>query len=96
MQYCCTSTITGDCSALSNPVNGMVQMTGDIQGSMATYSCNNGFTLMGQNTRMCDNKMWTGNPPVCQGICQDISRYSVMIIVFSRAHIKFVKTFMCL
>ena len=88
--YCCIPTVTGDCSALFNPVNGMVQMSGDIQGSMATYSCNNGFTLLGQNTRRCNNKMWSGNPPVCQGIylyVKILGKYSAMINIFLNAHV---------
>ena len=42
-------------------------------GTVATYVCDIGFSLLGAATRTCDgdgsspNGMWTGNDPSCNG-----------------------------
>ena len=37
-------------------------------GSVATYTCNSGFVLEGEMTRVCQsNGIWRNSPPVCQG-----------------------------
>ena len=44
-------------------------------GSVATYSCNTGFALVGQTTRVCEDTnggtmttgTWSGRAPTCQG-----------------------------
>ena len=57
---------SGDCPDLSAPANGSVSMSGIIVGSTATYSCNAGFTLVGDTVRTCEDDMWTGTEPNCQ------------------------------
>ena len=57
-----------DCGALINPANGLVSHTGTTFGQTATYSCNTGYNLVGDNTRTCQaTRMWTGSVPTCQG-----------------------------
>ena len=44
-------------------------------GSVATFSCNSGFVLVGQTTRVCEDKnggtvttgTWSGSEPICEG-----------------------------
>jgi len=57
-----------DCGSLANPKNGRVELTGTTFGSTATYSCQNGFILVGSSTRTCQiNGLWSGRAPVCSG-----------------------------
>ena len=61
-----------DCPALANPTNGLVSVDDEtnIEGTTATYSCNNGFDLMGNEMRTCQNVggsgAWSGSDPTCQ------------------------------
>ena len=59
-----------DCSTLTNPANGQVSHTaGTTFGQTATYSCDTGYILVGNNTRTCQaGGAWSGNEPICQGM----------------------------
>ena len=59
-----------DCSALTNPANGQVsQAAGTTFGETATYSCNTGYNLVGDNTRTCQaTGEWSGSEPACQSM----------------------------
>ena len=38
--------------------------------SIATYSCREGYTLSGDDTRMCvGSGEWSGEAPLCEGVC---------------------------
>lgn len=55
------------CSLLEDPVNGHVSITGTDAGSTATYTCNDGYLLIGITTRVCQTDgTWTGQQPSCQ------------------------------
>ena len=67
------------CSALSDLGNGTVRIVPDSNtqrfsfGSVATYSCNTWFGLVGQTTRVCEDTnggtvttgTWSGSAPTC-------------------------------
>ena len=58
------------CTDLNDPDFGSVSVTGLILGSVATYMCNPGYTLVGNMTRDCvqvDNSRanWSDKAPVC-------------------------------
>ena len=57
-----------DCGSLNNPANGQVSHTaGTTEGQNATYSCNTGYNLMGDNTRTCQaTGEWSGSEPTCE------------------------------
>ena len=59
-----------DCGNLTDPVNGQVNHTaGTTVGQTATYSCNTGYSLVGDNTRTCQAiGNWSGSTPTCQGM----------------------------
>ena len=58
-----------DCNALPDPTNGQVSITGTTFGETATYSCNTGYNLVGDNTRTCQaDGMWSGSEPTCQSM----------------------------
>ena len=54
------------CGPLSNPANGAVSYSTTTYGSTATYSCDTGYTLVGDATRTCQaDGTWSGSEPVC-------------------------------
>ena len=56
-----------DCGRLFDPRNGDVSFKTTTFNSRAAYSCNNGFLLVGQTTRVCQrNGEWSGKAPVCK------------------------------
>lgn len=56
-----------ECGVLQDPKNGIVKFAGTSVGSRATYTCNKGFTLMGQSSRICQsNGEWSGREPTCE------------------------------
>ena len=72
--YCdCVSVVniiplrTVDCGDLPDPNNGQVSLNGTAVGSIATYTCDAGYNLIGNVQRMCQgNGSWSGDEPVCQ------------------------------
>ena len=55
-----------DCGDLEDPANGEVSVSGTTVNSVATYSCNTGYTLTGDNMRMClETGLWSGSEPSC-------------------------------
>ena len=49
------------------PENGQLDLEGITEASTATYSCNIGFTLNGDQTRTCGSDgSWSGSEPSCQ------------------------------
>ena len=70
------------CSALSSPVNGAVQMDDPMYSSTASYSCDQGFGLQGDATRTCQaDGTWSGVTPQCRSELTLFS-YSVVYITF--------------
>ena len=55
------------CPPLDAPGNGTVVWTGLTPGSIATYSCNDGYALIGVKTRECQSdESWSDVPPTCE------------------------------
>ncbi|XP_062518244.1 CUB and sushi domain-containing protein 2-like [Corticium candelabrum] len=57
----CIKTQVKECLRLSRPLNGAVQVSGNV----ARYTCNQGFALQGSATRTCRDGVWGGSAPVC-------------------------------
>ena len=59
-----------DCGSLPDPANGQVDHTaGTSLGQTAQYSCNTGYSLVGDGTRTCQaTGSWSGSAPTCQGM----------------------------
>lgn len=54
------------CPVLTAPINGDVDVPSREVDSTATYSCDDGFSLSGLETRAClSNGRWFGIPPIC-------------------------------
>ena len=57
----------GSCSRLSPPKYGRVSVTTRDVGGRATYTCSNGFRMVGSSTRTClSDGSWSGSEPVCE------------------------------
>ena len=55
-----------DCGPLGHPENGRVSLSGTTYNSVATYSCDSGYGLIGNNTRTClGTGNWSGRKPTC-------------------------------
>ena len=58
-----------ECGRLPNPPSGQVSLTGIDLGSVATYTCNDGYSLEegGDATRTCGSEgVWSGREPTCR------------------------------
>ena len=53
------------CDKLPDPTNGVVTWNDLTEGSVATYHCDNGYELIGDDTRRCVDGEWTGQEPTC-------------------------------
>ena len=54
-----------DCGSLSNPENGQVMFSSTVEGSTATYVCDEGFDLIGNDRQCLSTGSWSGPEPVC-------------------------------
>ena len=55
------------CPDLTAPENGRVTVNGCRTGDRAEYSCDEGYELVGDQTRECmSNSQWSGQTPSCQ------------------------------
>jgi CUB/sushi domain-containing protein len=57
-----------DCGTVAAILNGAFQYTPNtLYQGLAEFSCNTGYTLVGDATRTCqDTGVWSGANPVCQ------------------------------
>ncbi|CAI8052865.1 CUB and sushi domain-containing protein 3 [Geodia barretti] len=56
-----------ECPTLNDPDNGNLKLSGNNFGQTAEYTCNTGFSLIGESILMCGaDGQWIGNPPVCE------------------------------
>ena len=61
------------CSSLGAFANGQITYSTDTTsphdfGTVATFTCNTGFSLSGDSTRICGSGgVWSGSSPVCIG-----------------------------
>ena len=55
------------CGSLDSPENGLLAISNITFGSIANYSCSEGYAIMGNEMRTCqENGSWSGEEPVCQ------------------------------
>ena len=82
--YACTG-----CERLPDINNGQVDLSGRTLGSTATYTCNQGFVLVGSSTRICQsNGQWSGSEPSC-GRSQTIHDWGIAYLGLLNLWVKF-------
>lgn len=55
------------CGPLGDPQNGAVTVTSSTFGSVAIYSCDAGFQLVGATQRTCQaDGFWSSSEPLCR------------------------------
>lgn len=56
-----------DCGSLPAPINGnLTAVPATTFESIAVYTCNSGFNIIGQATRTCQaDGIWSGSEPMC-------------------------------
>ena len=81
------------CSQLPAPDNGAVV----INNSVATYTCNAGFTLIGATTQHCSGGVWSDTPPTCGSVhCGEIQAINNGKFLYSNGTaVNSVATFSC-
>ena len=64
---CCQCTaLVVDCGNLTSPLQGYVSIAESTFGSIANYSCFEGYELDGNVTRTClESGNWSGSDPTC-------------------------------
>ena len=67
----CVSLVVQFCELLLDPMNGAVNTTDTLEGTVAGYSCMQGYILSGDETRVCQRNtntllgVWSGTEPTC-------------------------------
>ena len=57
-----------NCGPLPDIRFGSVSLTGSEFGSVATYTCDVGYSIRGSFIRVCEaNGEWSGEEPICEG-----------------------------
>ena len=65
-----------DCGHPGTPRNGSVMFDDTLEGSVATYTCDFGFGLVGDSERTCQfDQTWTGTEPTCT--CESNTNYII-------------------
>ena len=55
------------CPALKDPENGSVDDGDNLPGTIAKYTCDDGFRLVGSTKRLCQKDgSWAGEAPICK------------------------------
>ena len=63
----CISQSVVNCGALEVPTQSLVTVADTVFGSVATYTCDTGYNLNGDDTRTCQaDGTWSGVEPTCE------------------------------
>ena len=64
-----------NCGDPDSPANGDVSFTTTTEGSIADYSCDEGYDLNGLTQRICQsNNSWSESVPTCEGKLAKLNR----------------------
>lgn len=77
------------CDDLPNPPKGNVVQSDNTVGSTATYTCFDGYELLGEDTRICqDDGDWSGDEPLCIRKWVDKFIFTFKVIYTITAYLK--------
>ena len=63
------SNYAAHCKDLTDPKNGLVTVAGNSVGDTATYTCSDGYVLVGETMLACQmGGDWSNKPPFCRGM----------------------------
>ncbi|CAG5096440.1 Oidioi.mRNA.OKI2018_I69.XSR.g14619.t2.cds [Oikopleura dioica] len=70
-----TDCIPKECPPLANPINGVKNACSSAEGSVCSFSCNEGFRLDGAEELTCINEKWDHPVPTCVKVeCEAIDQ----------------------
>ena len=73
---CFLPILTALCPDLSDPANGTVTQSGNSEDDTATYTCSDGYELVGSEVLNCQSDgTWDDSPPVCRREFQFFNLY---------------------
>ncbi len=77
-----------ECPALKDPENGSVDDGDNLPGTIAKYTCDYGFKLVGSSHRLCQNYgSWTREVPICNKRKTTIALRNALITGYVMKHI---------
>ena len=66
-----------DCGTPEMPTNGAIDLRSTTFDSTVQYACNTGYSLVGQNTSVCQaDGEWSSGPPSCEGEWRSASTHT--------------------
>ena len=73
-----------DCPLLPSSIpNGVRNGTGLVEGSHHYFTCNEGFSLVGRNTLLCnDEGKWNGSVPTC--VIGKPARLLILVLIYKK------------
>ena len=71
-----------NCGALPPVRHGRRVTNGTMFQSVANYTCDNGYNLVGVQSRTCESSaIWSGNEPMCEGTTVNNTLFLRIILV---------------
>ena len=66
-ESCIRSYLVAECDEVPTMEHGTIIQEGNTYGMIITYSCNEGYELVGEPIRVCrSDRKWSGGAPTCQ------------------------------
>lgn len=80
------------CSRPSPPLNGRVRVSGVGYTAVATYSCFDGYMLLGSKNRTCQwNNFWSGITPVCVLGQSNACYFYIVMLIPSLCYVRWIQ-----
>lgn len=85
------------CPVLYSPFGGSIDIDNQNIGGIAVYSCNDGYVMEGENTRICQSEgIWSGNSPQCnKNTCSPPPNLQNGRVSYKDLHVNSVAIFQC-
>ncbi|XP_065189526.1 complement component receptor 1-like protein [Sycon ciliatum] len=89
--------IARTCTMLAKPINGMVYVSGNTSGSVASFTCEAGYNLIGLPALTCtDNGLWSSINPTCTRVtCPPLQNFTNGFLVTGGDDFQSVREYKC-